>query len=169
MSTTAIFLLAILALGFLITFQIAKASEYVSVLKGEKKAFEQSNRINAFLLVVFLVLGLIGYLVVPRPVLSKKHCYLSFRFRTWREDRQHDVHYHRGYGCCILSYPDPFVLVLLINTSTTKKERPISIPIIRTGKYSGPPFRRLRCCAGRFWFVLLVQYYGRCAEEFHAG
>ena len=60
MSTTAIFLLAILALGFLITFQIAKASEYVSVLKGEKKAFEQTNRINAFLLVVFLVLGLVG-------------------------------------------------------------------------------------------------------------
>jgi cytochrome c oxidase subunit 2 len=60
MSTTAILLLAILALGFLITFQIAKASEYVSVLKGEKKAFEQNNRVNGFLLVVFLVLGLIG-------------------------------------------------------------------------------------------------------------
>ncbi len=60
MSTTAILLLAILGLGFLITFQIAKASEYVSVLKGEKKAFEQSNRVNAFLMVVFLVLGLIG-------------------------------------------------------------------------------------------------------------
>ena len=60
MATSAIFLVAILALGFLITFQIAKASEYVSVLKGEKKAFEQSNRVNAFLMVVFLVLGLIG-------------------------------------------------------------------------------------------------------------
>ena len=60
MSTTAVFLLAILGLGFLITFQIAKASEYVSILKGEKKSFEQSNKINAFLMVVFLVLGLIG-------------------------------------------------------------------------------------------------------------
>jgi cytochrome c oxidase subunit II len=60
MSTTGILLLIILALGFLITFQIAKASEYVSVLKGEKKSFEQSNRVNAFLLVAFLVLGLIG-------------------------------------------------------------------------------------------------------------
>ncbi len=60
MATSAIFLLAILGLGFLITFQIAKASEYVSVLKGEKKSFEQSNRVNAFLMVVFLVLGLIG-------------------------------------------------------------------------------------------------------------
>ena len=60
MTTTGILLLAILALGFLITFQIAKASEYVSVLTGEKKAFEQSNKVNAFLMVVFLVVGLIG-------------------------------------------------------------------------------------------------------------
>ncbi|HSC39204.1 MAG TPA: hypothetical protein VLD19_15080, partial [Chitinophagaceae bacterium] len=47
-------------LGFLITFQIAKASEYVGVLKGEKKNFEQNNRVNAFLLILFLVGGLIG-------------------------------------------------------------------------------------------------------------
>src|SRR5678809_578774 len=60
MSTTAILLFAILGLGFLITFQIAKASEYVSVLKGEKKSFEQGNRVNAFLMVVFLLLGLVG-------------------------------------------------------------------------------------------------------------
>jgi len=60
MTTTGFFILAILALGFLITFQIAKASEYVSILKGEKKANEQNNRINAFLMVVFLVLGLVG-------------------------------------------------------------------------------------------------------------
>jgi cytochrome c oxidase subunit 2 len=49
-----------LLLGFLITFQIAKASEYVSVLKGEKKTFEQNNKVNAFLLILFLVGGLIG-------------------------------------------------------------------------------------------------------------
>jgi cytochrome c oxidase subunit 2 len=60
MSTSAIFLILILLLGFLITFQIAKASEYVGVLKGEKKNFEQNNRINGFLMIVFLVLGLIG-------------------------------------------------------------------------------------------------------------
>src|ERR1700760_2892660 len=60
MSTSAIFLILILFLGFLITFQIAKASEYVGVLKGEKKNFEQNNRINGFLMIVFLVLGLIG-------------------------------------------------------------------------------------------------------------
>src|SRR6478752_2842577 len=55
-----IFLIAILAFGFLIVFQIAKANEYVSVLKGEKKTFEQNNRINGFLMIIFLVLGLIG-------------------------------------------------------------------------------------------------------------
>jgi len=37
MTTSAYLIAAILGLGFLITFQIAKASEYVSVLKGEKK------------------------------------------------------------------------------------------------------------------------------------
>ena len=57
---STLFLLLILLLGFLITFQIAKASEYVGVLKGEKKNFEQHNRINGFLMIVFLVLGLIG-------------------------------------------------------------------------------------------------------------
>jgi cytochrome c oxidase subunit 2 len=57
---STIFLLLILFLGFLITFQIAKASEYVGVLKGEKKNFEQNNRVNGFLMIAFLVLGLIG-------------------------------------------------------------------------------------------------------------
>jgi cytochrome c oxidase subunit 2 len=55
-----IFLIAILIFGFLIVFQIAKANEYVSVLKGEKKTFEQNNRINGFMMILFLVLGLIG-------------------------------------------------------------------------------------------------------------
>jgi hypothetical protein len=49
-----------LLLGFLVTFQIAKASEYVGILKGEKKTFEQNNRINGFLMIIFMVLGLIG-------------------------------------------------------------------------------------------------------------
>lgn len=53
-------IIAILVLGFLITFQIAKASEYVSILRGEEKARKQSNRINAFMLLIFLIVGLIG-------------------------------------------------------------------------------------------------------------
>ncbi|MGX5817913.1 cytochrome c oxidase subunit II [Chitinophaga lutea] len=50
----------VVVLIFVVIFQIAKASEYVSILKGEKKSREQSNRINGFLMVVFLVLGLVG-------------------------------------------------------------------------------------------------------------
>src|SRR5579871_628614 len=57
---STVFIILILLLGFLITFQIAKASEYVGILKGEKKAQLQQNRINGFLMIVFLVGGLIG-------------------------------------------------------------------------------------------------------------
>ena len=49
-----------LILGFLVVFQIAKASEYVAILKGEEKARKDTNRINAFLLLAFLVVGLFG-------------------------------------------------------------------------------------------------------------
>lgn len=47
-------------MGFLIVFQIAKASEYVAILRGEERTRRESNRINGFLLLVFLVLGLFG-------------------------------------------------------------------------------------------------------------
>jgi cytochrome c oxidase subunit II len=58
-----LFILAIVAMIFLVIFQIAKASEYVSVLKGEDKTRKQTNKINGFLLVAFLVFGLIGVYV----------------------------------------------------------------------------------------------------------
>lgn len=54
------FVIAIVLMIFLLIFQIAKASEYVSILKGEEKSRKQTNRINGFLLVAFLLLGLIG-------------------------------------------------------------------------------------------------------------
>lgn len=57
---TTFFIVAILVLAFVLVFQISKASEYVSVLKGEEKTFKQNNRINAFLFIAFLVVGLIG-------------------------------------------------------------------------------------------------------------
>ncbi len=53
-------LLLVIGMIFLVIFQIAKASEYVSVLRGEKKSREQANRINAFLMLAFLILGLAG-------------------------------------------------------------------------------------------------------------
>ena len=54
------FIVAILLLGFLITFQIAKASEYVSIMRGEEKSRKQNNRVNGFMLLMFLILGLLG-------------------------------------------------------------------------------------------------------------
>ncbi len=54
------FIFIILVLAFVLIFQISKASEYVSVLKGEEKSFKQSNRINAFMFILFMVLGLFG-------------------------------------------------------------------------------------------------------------
>lgn len=47
-------------LGFLIVFQIAKASEYVAILRGEERVRRENNRINGFMLLIFLVLGLFG-------------------------------------------------------------------------------------------------------------
>lgn len=54
------FLIVIIVLVFLVIFQIAKASEYVSILKGEEKSRKQNNRINGFFMFAFLILGLIG-------------------------------------------------------------------------------------------------------------
>ncbi|RYY47755.1 MAG: hypothetical protein EOO06_11925 [Chitinophagaceae bacterium] len=54
------FLVVIAIMIFVIIFQISKTSEYVSVLKGEEKSRKQNNKINAFLMVLFMVLGLAG-------------------------------------------------------------------------------------------------------------
>jgi len=51
---------AILILFLVVVFQIAKAPEYVAMIRGYENARKQSNKINAFLLLAFLVLGLIG-------------------------------------------------------------------------------------------------------------
>jgi cytochrome c oxidase subunit II len=54
------FIVAILTLGFLVVFQIAKASEYVSVIRGTENTRKQTNKINGFLLLLFLIVGMIG-------------------------------------------------------------------------------------------------------------
>ena len=63
--------IAIIALIFIVIFQIAKASEYVSVLKGEEVARKQSNKINGFLMVTFLVLGFVGIYVCNEYLFDK--------------------------------------------------------------------------------------------------
>jgi cytochrome c oxidase subunit 2 len=57
---TSFWIVVALILGFIITFQIAKASEYVAILRGEEKSRKQTNRINGFLLLAFLIVGLFG-------------------------------------------------------------------------------------------------------------
>lgn len=57
---TDFFLIAIIVLIFLVIFQISKASEYVSILKGEEKSRRQNNKINGFFMIAFLIAGLIG-------------------------------------------------------------------------------------------------------------
>ena len=84
MQTT--FIILILLLGFLITFQIAKASEYVSVMRGEEKSRKQTNKINAFLLLVFLILGLIGVYYC-----NEKYGGKILQFGSAASDHGHDV------------------------------------------------------------------------------
>jgi len=52
--------IAVVVLIFVVIFQIAKASEYVAILKGEQNTGRQANKINGFLMIAFLILGLIG-------------------------------------------------------------------------------------------------------------
>ena len=84
MQTT--FIILILLLGFLITFQIAKASEYVSVMRGEEKSRKQTNRINGFLLLAFLILGLIGVYYC-----NEKYGGKILQFGSAASDHGHDV------------------------------------------------------------------------------
>lgn len=57
---TTTWIIVVLILGFIVVFQIAKASEYVSILRGEEKTRRENNRVNAFLLLAFLIVGLFG-------------------------------------------------------------------------------------------------------------
>ena len=49
------FIIAVIILIFLIIFQAAKASEYVSVIKGEEKTRKEQNKVNGFLMIAFLI------------------------------------------------------------------------------------------------------------------
>jgi len=63
--------IAVIVLVYVVIFQIAKASEYVSVLKGEEVSRKQNNKINGFLMVAFLVLGMIGVWYCNKILLPK--------------------------------------------------------------------------------------------------
>lgn len=52
--------IALVILVFIIVYQIGKASEYAGILRGEEKVKAQTNRVIAWLLVIFFVLGMYG-------------------------------------------------------------------------------------------------------------
>jgi cytochrome c oxidase subunit 2 len=63
--------IAIIVLIYVVIFQIAKASEYVSILKGEENSRKQNNKLNGFLMIVFLVLGFVGVYICNDHLFSK--------------------------------------------------------------------------------------------------
>src|SRR5690606_9304443 len=52
--------IALIILVFIIIYQIGKASEYATILRGEEKVSKQVNSMMAWLLVIFFVLGMWG-------------------------------------------------------------------------------------------------------------
>ncbi|MFT4062131.1 MAG: cytochrome c oxidase subunit II [Edaphocola sp.] len=53
---------ALVILVFIVIYQIAKASELATLLRGEEKVKQQTNRLMAWLMVVFFLLGMYGIL-----------------------------------------------------------------------------------------------------------
>lgn len=65
------FTIAVIILVYLIIFQIAKASEYVSVIKGEERSKREQNKINGFFMIAFLIAGLIGVYMCNKALYPK--------------------------------------------------------------------------------------------------
>lgn len=69
MSGLLIVLTVVLVL--VVVIQISKASEYVSILKGKEKTREQTNKVNATLMILFLIFGLIGVYICNEVLKDK--------------------------------------------------------------------------------------------------
>jgi cytochrome c oxidase subunit 2 len=78
-------------LVFIVIYQIAQASEYTTILRGEKQVNLRTNRLMAWLLVIFFILGLIGiyqchvYLMdkmLPEPASIQGEKYESMSLAT---------------------------------------------------------------------------------------
>ena len=63
--------IVLILLVFVIIYQIAKASEYATILKGEEKVRAQVNRLMAWLLVIFFFLGLYGIYACHEVLIDK--------------------------------------------------------------------------------------------------
>jgi len=74
---TLFLVIAVIVLFFLVIFQIAKASEYVALLKGEDTSRKQSNKLNGYMMVIFLVSGLFGVWYCNELLYSKTLLYVG--------------------------------------------------------------------------------------------
>jgi cytochrome c oxidase subunit 2 len=68
---TDLLIVITVVLILVIIIQISKASEYVSVLKGKEKSVQQSDKVNAWLLILFLIFGLIGIYICQELLKGK--------------------------------------------------------------------------------------------------
>ncbi|WP_118974414.1 cytochrome c oxidase subunit II [Taibaiella koreensis] len=62
---------ALVVLVFIVIYQIAKASELATILRGEEKVKSQTNRLMAWLMVAFFVLGMIGIFKCHESLIDK--------------------------------------------------------------------------------------------------
>lgn len=63
--------IVLILLVFVIIYQIAKASEYSTILRGEEKMRASINRMMAWLLVVFFILGVYGIWLCHNMLMDK--------------------------------------------------------------------------------------------------
>lgn len=63
--------IVLILLVFVIIYQIAKASEYSTILRGEEKMRASINRMMAWLLVIFFVLGMYGIWICHQALIDK--------------------------------------------------------------------------------------------------
>ena len=68
---SGLLIIALIVLVFIIIYQIAKASEYATILRGEEKVKRQTNRTIAWLLVAFFFLGLWGIWECHQAMMDK--------------------------------------------------------------------------------------------------
>jgi hypothetical protein len=134
--------IAVIILIFVVIFQIAKASEYVSILKGEEVSRRQNNKINGFLMVAFLVLGMIGVwycnkLYFGKTLMAQPSASVEGAERGFYVMDHHRYYRHRI--CCYTGYP---VSGSHINTRTATARFSISRIIINS-KFYGPLFQPL--------------------------
>lgn len=62
---------ALVILVFIVIYQIAKASELATIIRGEEKVKSQTNRLMAWLMVAFFILGMIGIFKCHEALIGK--------------------------------------------------------------------------------------------------